>query len=833
MPENDPKMMTTRQALELAIRQQQAGRLDEAENIYRQILAQNPNHADALNLLGMIESRKGRYSKAVELLNRAITINPAAAVNHNNLGNVFKRQNQLPEAIEEYRRAVQLQPDYAEAHNNLANALKDQNQLPEAIAEYRRAVELKPDRAEVHKNLGLALREFGRLNEAIEAFRGAIRIQPDYAEAHNNLGSALQAQGRLDAAVACYKESLRLKPNYAEAHNNLGNAFKEQKQLPEAIAEYRRAIGCRPDLAAAYNNLGNALHLAGELDQAENAYHAAIALMEDNAEAHHNLGILLHAQGQFSTALDSYQKAVELKPDSAEAWNSLGNVFQALGRKQEAAGAFQEALRLKPDFAAAHNSLGEVLCGLGELDAGIAAYGEALRLKPDYQEAYNNLAGAFANQGLLDESLATLRIAMKLNPGTMYVHDNLIYNLHYHPDVDAKTIHEELGQWRKQYAEPLKKFIQPHANDPNSERQLRIGYVSPDFRDHSVAFFVENILAAHDPDQVEIFCYADLQHPDDTSARFRKLAHHWRDITWLKNERIAEMIRSDAIDILVDLAGHTGGNRLQLFARKPAPIQVTYLGYPDSTGLEAIDYRFTDAWADPPDQSEEFYTEELVRLPRTFLCYRPPETAPAAAPPAADEVVTFGCFNIVQKINIRVVRLWSEILQRLPGSRMLIKSLHLSDAGAQRHLRELFIACGIGPERLDLLGWSAAKSEHLQLYNHITVALDTFPYNGTTTTCEALWMGVPVVTLAGQHHMSRVGVSLLSNVGLPELIAETPQRYVQIAVELANDRPRLTELRRNLRARMQASPLTDAPSFARNMEVAYRQMWKKWCGKQM
>jgi predicted O-linked N-acetylglucosamine transferase (SPINDLY family) len=402
--------------------------------------------------------------------------------------------------------------------------------------------------------------------------------------------------------------------------------------------------------------------------------------------------------------------------------------------------------------------------------------------------------------------------------------------MHFHPDYDAQRIAQEHSRWNRQHAEPLKQFIGPHRNGRIRDRRMRIGYVSPDLRQHSVAYFLENLLAHHDASSVEVFCYSDVIRPDATTARMQKLCAQWREIVGLKDTEVDQKVREDRIDILVDLAGHTANNRLLLFARKPAPIQVTYLGYPDTTGLRAMDYRLTDAYADPPDVTGG-YSEQLVRLPETFLCYRPSYGAPEIGPAPALESgrVTFGSFNALAKVNAPLVAMWSKILEQIPNSRLILKNQGLGSAGARRHILEYFAAHHIAPDRVELMGWARSEAGHLQLYNRIDIALDTFPYHGTTTSCEALWMGVPVVTRAGSAHVSRVGVSLLSNVGLAELVTDSQEKYVQLARELAHDLSRLSNLRSTLRKRMEQSPLMDAPRFARNVESAYRQMWRRWC----
>jgi protein O-GlcNAc transferase len=577
---------------------------------------------------------------------------------------------------------------------------------------------------------------------------------------------------------------------------------------------------------------------SGRFSDAQTIYRQILVAQPRHHGAIHQLGLLAVQQGRFPIALELFSQAVAINPDAALYHSNLGNVLTTLKRHDDAINAYRMAIKLKPDYAMAFNNLGSLLEQQGRLDEAIDALRAAIRLKPDYAEPHGNLGNALEAQGQVAAAVESYRTALKIQPNFSAAHSNLIYALHFDPDYDPQAICKEHRLWNQQHAEPLKKFIKSHT-DPDlhrddPDRRLKIAYLSPDFREHSVGYFIENLLAAHDPAAVDVFCYADLPHPDHVSRRIESSyikPGHWRRITGQTDQQVADMICSDQIDILVDLAGHTANNRLLIFALKPAPIQVNYLGYPDSTGLSTMDYRFTDALADPPDVGEEFYTEELVRLEQTFLCYRPMDSAPAVGPLPASKTgfITFGCFNAWPKINAQHLSLWSQILHAVPGSRLLIKSRGLRDQTGRRHLMELCTSSGISPDRLELLGKVVSSAGHLELYNRVDIALDTFPYHGTTTTCEAMWMGVPMVTLVGNTHMSRVGVSLLNNMGLPELIAQNPEQYVQIAVKLAGDLPRLTELRKTLRPQMEASPLMDAKRFARNVEAAYRQMWRKWC----
>jgi predicted O-linked N-acetylglucosamine transferase (SPINDLY family) len=378
----------------------------------------------------------------------------------------------------------------------------------------------------------------------------------------------------------------------------------------------------------------------------------------------------------------------------------------------------------------------------------------------------------------------------------------------------------------------LAKFIQPHSNDRSRERRLRIGYVSSDFRQHSVGYFIEPVLAHHNHDRFEIFCYSNDIKEDEVTGRLQSYADHWRRLIGLSDEQAANQIRADRIDILIDLSGHTRGNRLLVFARKPVPVQVTWLGYPTTTGLSTMDYRLTDGFADPVGMTEHFHSEQLVRLPECFSCYQPPEAPEVSGLPAREkDYVTFGSFNNLAKINREVMAVWARILQAVPGSHLTLKNTGLGAGTVQQRVRETFMGLGVAPERLALLGNDPSSRAHLERYWNIDIGLDPFPYNGATTTCDALWMGVPLVALAGKTHAGRVGVSQLSNLELTELIGNTTEEYVAIATRLARDLERLSQLRAGLRARLAASPLTEAPRFTKNLEQAYLAMWKDWCLK--
>ena len=851
-----------------ALEHHQAGRREQAEQMYRQILSRDPLNVDALHLLGMLAQEAGRHEAACELIGKAVQIHPQAALIRNNFGTVLESLERFDAAVACYREALRLEPDYAEAQVNLGNALLRQGQPGEAVHYYRQALGGRPAWAEAQNNLGNALRILGRLEEAITCYREAVELKPEYAEALVNLGCALHEQGQAAGAEGHFREALGRNPELVKAYRSLGALLVEQGRLEEAETLCREALRRQSERAELHRDLAVILLRQERFTEAETCCREALRWKPDDAEAHNYLAIALQMQQRFTEAAAGYQEALRLRPDFAGAWQNLGTLLVSRHRPEEAANCCREALRLKPDYADAHNSLGHALAGQDRQEEAIGCYREALRLKSDYAEAHNNmgcaltetcrleeaigsfrqalaadpkfyralsnLGTALYREGRLEEAVAAYRQMLVMRPDYAAGRSNFLFCLHYDTLWDAATIFAEHQVWARHHAAPLAAFHEPHSNDRTVHRPLRVGYLSPDFRTHPVAFFVEPILKAQDRAAFEVYCYSNVARPDLVTHRLQTLADGWREIRGLSDREAVELIRRDGIDILVDLAGHTADNRMLVFAYRPAPVAVTYLGYPDTTGLETVDYRLTDGWADPPDQTERWHTEELVRLPHCFLCYRPPDNAPPVAelPARKSGQITFGSFNAVPKITRTVIAAWSAILLQVPGSRLILKAKALADAGTHPRLLAMFHENGIQPERVQLSAMIPSHAHHMGLYDQIDIALDTFPYNGTATTCEALWMGVPVVALAGATHVSRVSVSLLKNLGLADVLAGSQQEYVECAVRLAKHRDELRELRAGLRERMVQSSLTDAPAFTRNLEEAYRGMWRRWCEEQ-
>jgi len=644
-------------------------------------------------------------------------------------------------------------------------------------------------------------------------------------------GDFFQNRGQLSEAIACYQEAVERNPDYAEALNNMGIAFKNQNRLAAAVACYRKALKVNPEYAAACNNLGNAYREQDNLQEAENWYRQALKFKPDFAEPYNNWGNLLRQTGRIGEAVISYQSALKIKPDYAEAHNNLGNAFQEQKAFSQAVDCYHSALKHRPNYHSAVHNMGNAYQKQGRLNLALVCYHKAVGLKPDYFEAFNSLANALVEFGKLPEALEYYGKALEINPAYVVGHSNLLLSQQYLSSNVLSTYLLEAEKWWQQHRVAYPETLgceQPF----DSRKRLKIGYVSPDFRQHSASFFFLPLIQNHDSNRVETYCYSEVNLPDDVTEQIRNLSDHWRPTIGLTDDSLAELVRSDGIDILVDLAGHTAGNRLPVFARRPAPVQVTWLGYPGTTGMPVMDYRLTDEIADPVGEADKYYSETLIRLPGGFLCYRPPDNAPPVSelPARQSGGITFGSFNNLPKINAAVIALWSRLLQQVPDSGLLLKSRQLADDDVRQRYLGLFSAHGVAAERIRMLPRTASTAGHLALYHQVDIGLDPFPYNGATTTCEALWMGVPVISLRGDRHAGRVGSSLLTRVGLQELIAENTAQYGEIGTQLAKNLEGLAKLRTGLRERMLASALCDGKKFAGNIETVLLGIWRARCG---
>lgn len=743
----------------------------------------------------------------------------------------YYETGQFQLAEQAVRQVLAQDPRHAAALHLLGGVAYQIGRPQAAVDYFGAALALEPDNASYHSSLGAAYQALGRLDEAVACHQQALRIHPGSGMALNNLGIALIAQGNKEAGIAALREALPANPNDAELLNNLGAALASLGRHDEAIPYYQKALTLKPEFAQAHNNLGNALQACGHTEQALGCFQRAVQLMPRFALAHKNLADALQACGKLDQAIRSYRLALQSNPDLVEAHANLGQALLGKNANADAQACYERALQLRPENADAMNGLGNAFHAQGRLDESEECYGRACALKPDLAAARYNLGVTLQAQGRMAEAQEHYRAALEMKPDDAIALSTYLGSLNYTPHVSPPTLLQEHRRWEERHGR-----VQPtppaHANTSAPERRLRVGYVSPDFRAHAVAFFLEPILYHHDREQVEIFCYSDVAAPDWETAYLRILPHQWREAYGMSDARLDELIRKDQIDILLELAGHTAGNRLMTFVRKPAPVQVSYLGYPATTGLSAIDYRIVDAVTDPPS-TPSACVEQLVRLEPVFCCYSPPKNAPRPkGPPCAQTgSVTFGSLHKLEKLNDEVLEVWCRILSAVSGSRLLIARNTLGGKIEER-VRSVCRGHGVDDARIVFRRIEAVRMQHLRLYDEIDIALDPFPWNGHTTACEALWMGTPVIALRGERHSERMVASVLGCLGLDELIASSIDDYQRLAVDLARDVGRLTDYRRRLRTRVFESSLCDGEAFTRGLEKAYRMMWRHWCSRQ-
>lgn len=680
--------------------------------------------------------------------------------------------------------------------------------------------------------LGLQHHRAGNLGEAEKCYRQVLAREPNHADSIHLLGVMASQTGRHAAALEMIGRAIALNPKSAgDYYSNYGLALAGLGRTDEAITAYNQSLSLRPDLAAAHSNLADALCVKGQWDQAIAAYSRAVQLQPDFAEAHDKLGRLFTHKGETNAAIAAFQTAAALRPKSADAQFNLGNAFFNKGDYVQAIAAYRRAIQIKPDHVDALINLGKALNLIEQIDESLSTFKRALALRPTDANAHNALGNAHKDIAQLTEALACYERAIELDPEFLIADSNRVYAMYFDPAFDAPEIVRQAKIWNQRHAPASGAILQSHDNDRSPDRRLRVGYVSPYFRNHCQSLFTPGLLANHDHGQFEIFCYADLQRADRITARLQRHADTWRLTTGLSDQALAEMIRADRIDILVDLTMHMGDGRLGAFARRPAPVQICWLAYTGTTGVEAIEFRLTDPYLDPPGEHDDHYSEKSIRLPHSFWCYDPlgmelekPPPEPGSLPALKNNTITFGCLNNFSKINDGVLKVWARVMNAVPGSRLLL----LAPPGSCRvRVLETLRRLGVAANRLEFIA-RQSRSRYLNEFTRIDLCLDTFPCNGHTTSLDSVWMGVPVVSRVGPTAMGRAGFSQSSNLQLTDLAAWSDDEFVKTAVELAGDFPRLTELRRTLRQRLTDSPIMDAPRFARDVEAAYRQLWLGW-----
>jgi predicted O-linked N-acetylglucosamine transferase (SPINDLY family) len=744
----------------------------------------------------------------------------ATAIRHHQAGELA-----LAEPI--YRQLIVLEPGNADAWHLLGVASHQQGNQQQALEYIGRALELSPLTAIYHNNQGVVYQALGNLEAAAKAFRTASDLAPNYVEAFTNAANVYREMGMLAEAKAAYQRALELNPNRGDVLFLLGNLLRVEGNFSAALAAYREAEQRQPAWLELLVNWGDTLRETGHRAEAVALLERAVAMNPNSAMALNNLGLALSESGEFDRAIPHLERAISVAPNMPEPFSNLGNIRFRQGRYADAVHDYQRAVTINPRYAQAFSNLGAALLMVGEADQAIGALTRSIELAPDNPGPYNNLATALKDQGRLDEALPLLRKSIEVDPTCAPAHSSLLYCLNY-SHIDGPALLAEHRQWAAQHTSDVVPLAPPPSSrDP--KRPLRIGYASPDFRRHPVAAFMEGVLRQYDRGQFQTFVYSESASVDDTTAQTRGLVTRWRDTFGWTDRELVDRVRADEIDILVELAGHTSQSRIRAFAFRPAPILVSYLGYPATTGLTEIDYRLTDAVVDPPGEPAH-YSEQLWRLSPGFCCYTLVDTAPAvsALPCSGRREITFGSLHHLAKLNGEVLDLWARLLTAAPEARLLIFRDTLRGAATEHLTREL-TRRGISPDRFELRWQMPMGGNHLDLYHEIDVALDAFPWSGHTTACEALGMGVPVVTLRGNRFASRMVAGVLTLAGRTEWIAETGEEYVAIAQQLVADRSQLAAIRAGLRDSLERSNLCDSAAFTRGLEAAYREMWRRYC----
>lgn len=777
---------------------------------------------------------RARYADALPLVDQALLLEPNRPELHLGRGQCLMQLDKLEEALTSFEAALRLDSQCISAQRNKALLLAKQRRWHDAILSFREALSVEPTQ-ELRMELARCLTEHAIQLKAsghgdVQLFHEAIQACDSYAPAFFQLGVCYSEVNDSIKAKEMYRKAVQLHPGYVEALNNLGVACRELGEWEHAIEAYGMALKVNQNCNKTRENMAISLLQLGcrhlqrkELKEASKALKQGLSFNSRNADLYFNLGVLYAEKEKWDQAKVNYELASNFDPRHANAHNNLGVIHRRLGNPEAAMKCFESALEVDSKMNLASKNLGAIYGSMGRMDDAIRLTRVAIDSNRQDAEAYNNLALLLRDQCDVDACLENLDICISLEPESRHAGSNRLMSLNYQSERSREEVFEAHRSWGSCVESSVSQVFSWDGARGNSG-PLRVGYISPDFYSHSVSYFIHSALKYHDPAFVAVTCYSDVAMEDDKTRQFKELVPQWRTICGRRDDEVAKLIYDDGIDILVDLTGHTGNNRLGVFARKPAPVCITWIGYPHTTGLTRMDYRISDEFADPKD-APGLTTEKILYLPECFLCYTPPETAPPVVLKPAQEsygCITFGCFNNLAKVSSLTIRMWSKLLHEVPGSRLFVKSKALACPKVQDKMRAAFAVHGIQASRLDLTGLQPQTGSHLHMYSFIDVALDTAPYAGTTTTCEALYMGVPVVTLKGRGiHAQNVGASLLSAVQLGDLVTETEEDFVKQAAACAKNLPRLAALRAGLRTRMLRSVLCDGPRHVARLERLY------------
>ena len=828
--------------LAFAISLHQQGQLAQARQAYGAILASDPGNAAAHHYLGLLEHQSGNPMAALPHLRTAAQSETAEPFYSVNLGNLLKDLQRPQEAEAAYQRALALEPGDALALYNLGHLYQLYGRWSEAAASFGQATAAQADFVLAWQKLAAMELRANRREQALAAAERAVALAPDDAASWFHLADALGRFQRWPESLEALERSLALQPQFAEAWNNLGLARKQQGDRAGAKAAFEAALEQAPpsdpanaSLAAeTCSNLAQVELDGHQLQAAQQWSERALALDPQNAQVQFTKGNVLNALGQYELAASALRRALELQSDFPEALNNLGNILLNLQRHSESIAIFERAISQRSDYAEALANLANAQREASFPDLAEQALLEAIRINPEFAAAHSNLGNAYFDQGKVDLALQSYHRGIDLGQDDRDFVPNYLFALNYSPsasDADLAAETQRLCQAKFDAIRSEAAASAPAAVAVIAGRRLRVGYVSPDFWMHPVARFLLPVLENHDRSQFEVFAYSSRYLKDGFTTEIAKHIEHWRDVHQLEDGALADLIRADGIDLLIDLTMYARDCRPALFARKPAPVQITYLAYVGTTGLAAMDYRITDRVLDPPDAPELPFIEQPLRLSRCWWSFSVPPpvvTIPAVVPPPClnQGVISFGSLNNFVKVNETVRALWADLVASVPGSRLV---LHIKETRARLGLLEFFAGRGVASDRISLIGYQSGP-DYMATYGQIDIALDTSPFAGGTTSFDALWMGLPLVTLAGERSSSRGGASILTSLGRPDWIARSPEQYIAIAQHLASDPQALATIRSSQRAELRASPLMDNAGFTRELEALYRQAWDEKSG---
>ncbi len=774
----------------------QEGQIAQAEAAYRKIVEKAPKHAQAWLYLGAIQHTKKDFHRALEYMNKArdLGLNDESYLINAGMSLYFLKR--FDEAYALFSKAVEFVPNIYEPHFYMGNSCYQLKKYKEAITHLTRALELAPDNDLIRFQLACSYQDNKQYTEAKGYFEKILERNPNDPRSNCGYGMCLVRLYQYDEGLAYAQKAIDADPNNPSILYNYANVLKDAGRINDAEAYYKKAIDIKPDCIEALLGMGRMLTDCGRFEESKDYFEKVMKIDPQYYSAYSSRGISCLKNNALG-AVEWFDKALDIKPDADDVWMLKGYALNILGRSQEAEQCLRKAIELNPNSA----------------------------------EHFQNLSNILVTQGKVADSLEAARQSLALNPTNHLVYSNILLYMHYLAQASREELWQMHSNYDKMYREKFYPKIPPqYANPRDPEKRIRVGLVSADFRRHSCAYFLDPLIRNYDRQKLEIIAYASVKTPDIFTETIKGMCTEWRDILRFSNDQAAEIIKRDRIDILIDLGGHTADNRLPIFCKKPAPVQIAWLGYPDTTGLQCMDYRITDEVCDPPG-TEKFSSERLIRFQGGFHCYGAFPDSPDVeeSPVLKNGYITFGSFNNFAKASEETIFLWSEILKNAPESRLLLKALGLNDDWLRGEIFKKFANHGISEDRLEILGKTSKISDHLRTYNRVDIGLDTYPYNGTTTTVEALWMGVPVISMSGCTHASLVGESLLKNVGLADLAKHTPKDFVNTAVALSQNIELLQQLRSTMRERLQSSPLRNEKFFAYKFEMAMRETWRNFC----